>query len=452
MSFDLDSFGPEWRPAFEEVERSVGGRIMSAERQARWRPVFWIDVERPDGDVVPVCFRGGRLEQGDDNTIRNEYACFRVLEKNGILVPRIYGFCEEPIGFVMEKVSGRPDLATAESQAEADTVRDEFVEVLARIHALPIEDFVEEGLVALRSPRELALGDTAKGIARFREQKIRPDPIVEFLIDWCERHVPEDREEVTFVTGDSGQYIFEKGHLTAMLDMELGYLGDPLADLGGLFSRDLTEKMGSLDVAIDRYEAARGRPVDRRVVLYHAIRFALTTPVSTGLALMAPHVAVEFVQYLTWYLVYSRTPLELIAHREGYALEAPTLPDESTSPWAVAHDALQERFDAFETHDEFQDYEADGLRRLALYLRQAERYGADLLAKDFDDAEALLGHRPTSWQERDQLLSDLVAANQGDRDEEIVRYLHRRIVREEFVLAAAQRDLVGAKMQTIRLD
>ena len=299
MSFDLDSFGPEWRPAFEVVESSVGGRIVRAERQARWRPVFWIDVEMPTGEILPVCFRGGRIEQGDEHTIANEYACFRTLERNGILVPKIYGYCESPVGFVMEKVAGRPDLATALSQAEADAVRDEFIEELAKIHAVPVSEFEKEDLVALRTPRELALGDTATGIARFQERKIRPDPIVEFLIDWCERHVPEGRSEVTFVTGDSGQYIFEGGHLTAMLDMELGYLGDPLADLGGLFSRDLTEKMGDLDVAIDRYEAARGTPVDRRVVIYHAIRFALTTPVSTGLALMAPHVAVEYVQYLT---------------------------------------------------------------------------------------------------------------------------------------------------------
>ena len=66
MNFDLDSFGPEWRPAFECVERSVGGWIVRAERQARWRPVFWIDVETPDGEILPVCFRGGRIEQGDE--------------------------------------------------------------------------------------------------------------------------------------------------------------------------------------------------------------------------------------------------------------------------------------------------------------------------------------------------------------------------------------------------
>jgi hypothetical protein len=451
MSFDLDSFGSEWRAAFEVVESSVGGRIVSAERQARWRPVFWLKVERPDGEILPVCFRGGRIEQGEENTILNEYECFRALEKNGILVPKIYGYCEKPIGFVMERSPGRPDLSTAENPEELDAVRDEFIQILAQIHALPTTDFEAFGLKRLTNTRDLALGDSAKGIARFAERKTRPDPIVEFLIDWCERHVPVGRDECSFVTCDSGQFIFENGRVTAMLDMELGYLGDPLADLGGLFSRDLTEKMGDLNVAVDRYEVAVGHPVDRRTVLYHAIRFALTTPLGTGLSLANPHVAVEYVQFLTWYLVYSRSPLELIAYREGYELEDPAYPKETVSPYAVAHDSLQEKFGAFKTNDAFQAYEADSLRRLALYTRQGDRYGADLLERDFDDASKLLGKRPATWQERDADLSSLVLENEGERDEELVRYFVRRLKREEWLLAPAQRDLVGAKMQTLRL-
>jgi hypothetical protein len=452
MSFDLDSQGAQWRPAFEHVAACVGGRIVSAERQARWRPVFWLEVERPDGEILPVCFRGGRIEQGSENTIRHEYECFRALETNGIPVPKIYGYCDEPVGFVMETSPGRHDLSTATSGEEFDAVRDHFIEILAQIHALPIRDFEAFGLERATTARALGLGDCVAGIDRFRTRKTRPDPVIEFLIDWCERNVPSHRDECCFVTGDSGQFLFENGRVTAMLDMELGYLGDPLADLGGLFSRDLTEKMGDLNIAVDRYESATGRPVDRRVVLYHAIRFALTTPLGTGLALANPHVAVEYVQYLTWYLVYSRAPLELIAYREGIELEEPELPAEVLSPYAVAHDSLRAKFGTFETNDAFQAYEADSLRRLALYLQQGDRFGADLLEKDLDDVETLFGHRPKTWQERDRALSDLVQNDHGKREEEIVRYLVRRLKREEALLAPAQRDLVGAKMQTLRLD
>jgi hypothetical protein len=452
MSFDPDAFGPTWRPAFEAVERLVGGRIRAAERQARWRPVFWIEVERPDGERRSVCFRGARIEQGDEHTARHEYDCFRVLEAHGILVPHVYGYCDRPAGFVMDAAPGRPDLATATSPEEAEAVRDEFIEILAGIHALPLEGFEAFGLERKRTPRALALGDTADGIARYRKLRRRPDPVVDFLIDWCERNAPPGRSENVFLTGDSGQFIFEDGHVTAMLDMELGYLGDPLADLGGLFCRDLTERMGDLDVALDRYAAASGRDVDRRVVLYHAIRFALTTPVGTVLALEAPHVAVDYVQYLTWYLVYARCPLELIAYLEGIELDEPERPPARETPWRVPHDALVEKLGEFATKDEFQAYEADAMRRLAVYLAQADRFGPALLEEDLDDVALLLGRRPKDAQDRDAALAALVETNRGERDAELIPYLVRRLRRQEAILAPAQRDLVDAHMQRIRLD
>lgn len=452
MAFDADAFGPQWRPAFDAVESLVGGRIRSAERQARWRPVFWIELERPDGERRSICFRGARLEQGDDHTARHEYECMRVLERNGILVPHVYGYCDRPAGFVMDRVAGRPDLGTAESPEEMASVRDEFIEMLARIHALPIEEFRAIGLEPKRTPLELALGDTADGIARYRKLHKRPDPVVDFLIDWCERNAPAGRTENVFLTCDSGQFIFDKGRVTALLDMELAYLGDPLADLGGLFSRDLSEKMGDLEVAIDHYERVSGREVDRRVVLYHAIRFGLTTPISTTLALSDPQVEVDYVQYLTWYLVYARNPLELIAYREGIPLDEPDRAPELVSPWRTAHDLLQQKFHAFATGDAYQAYEADAMRRLARYLAEADRLGPALLEQDLDDFATLVGRRPKDWQERDAALSTLVERNRGERDAEIVPYLVRRIRRQEAILAPAQRDLVDVHMQRIGLD
>ena len=51
--------------------------------------------------ILPACFRGGRPEQGEENTIRHEYECFCALENDGVRVPRIYGYCENPVGFLM---------------------------------------------------------------------------------------------------------------------------------------------------------------------------------------------------------------------------------------------------------------------------------------------------------------------------------------------------------------
>ncbi|HRI72803.1 MAG TPA: hypothetical protein PK156_51555, partial [Polyangium sp.] len=40
------ALGPRWQRAVAEVERMVGGRVVRAVRQARWRPAWDFDVER----------------------------------------------------------------------------------------------------------------------------------------------------------------------------------------------------------------------------------------------------------------------------------------------------------------------------------------------------------------------------------------------------------------------
>ena len=35
---EREDLAPEWRRAFEWVEATTGGRLVRAERQARWRP------------------------------------------------------------------------------------------------------------------------------------------------------------------------------------------------------------------------------------------------------------------------------------------------------------------------------------------------------------------------------------------------------------------------------
>ena len=63
------SLPPEWRRAFSWLEAKLGGRIVRAERQARWRPAGFLDLER-GGETGPPYFRrgrgGGALRRGSD--------------------------------------------------------------------------------------------------------------------------------------------------------------------------------------------------------------------------------------------------------------------------------------------------------------------------------------------------------------------------------------------------
>ena len=68
-----------------------------------------IQILHPSSTILPPAPLGSSIPKAIPNwalrptpranTIRHEYECFRVLEKHGILVPKIYGYCEEPVGF-----------------------------------------------------------------------------------------------------------------------------------------------------------------------------------------------------------------------------------------------------------------------------------------------------------------------------------------------------------------
>ena len=62
-----------------------------------------------------------------------------LLEAHGLPVPHAYGLCDEPYALVMDRLSGLVDLAGATDDAERDRVLEEYLELLARIYAIPLD-------------------------------------------------------------------------------------------------------------------------------------------------------------------------------------------------------------------------------------------------------------------------------------------------------------------------
>jgi len=44
---------------------TIGGQIVRQERQKRWRPTFYLEIEKPDGSVKHVILRGFRAKKDD---------------------------------------------------------------------------------------------------------------------------------------------------------------------------------------------------------------------------------------------------------------------------------------------------------------------------------------------------------------------------------------------------
>ncbi len=441
---DLADVAPEWRRAFATVGKLVGGRVVRAERQPRWRPAWFLDVEC-DGASVPVYFRGdrGATDHGV-YPLEHELLVLERLEANGIPVPHVYGFCDEPRGIVMQRVPGRANLASASSDEERRAVLDAYVDILAQMHQIPLERFDGAGLPRPQDARALALGDLPRWEAVYRARARRPEPRIEFVLGWLRRNVPAGRTRVALVAGDSGQFLFERGRVTAILDLELAHFGDPLADLAGMRCRDLSEPLGDLSRAFRRYAEQSGEALDLRALDYHTIRFGIVTPLAVEPLCADPPPGFDLVQYLGWNWVYGRVPLERIASLIGVALEAPLLPEPETSPHAVAHDVLVEQLGR-----DGRSYELDVALRIAQYAREVDRRGARLEAEDLEEAAALVERRLADWREADAALQALVRAAGPERDADLVRFFWRRTLRREALLRPALRELAHASLQRI---
>ena len=324
-SLDRSSLTPDAARAVLWVDQNIG-RVVSLKEQARWRPCWYMEAQ-VHGATVPLYFRGDRGEADHGvYPLEHEMRVLRFLEQQELPVPRVYGFCPDPRGIVMERCSGRANVGTAESEVERRSVLDQYVEFLAKMHSIPVSSLSSLGLPVPDTPEALALGDLEHWERQYRSFKVRPEPLIEFVLRWIRSNAPPGRSGCSLVHGDAGQFLFEKGHMTAVLDLELAYLGDPAADFAGLLCRDLSEPLGDLRRALETYERCTGSAMDVRTIDYHTVRFGICTPMVTAHLAAQPYGALNWPQYLGWYLVYGRVPIEVIAKLEGVELDPPELP------------------------------------------------------------------------------------------------------------------------------
>src|SRR5438876_1893823 len=382
-------------PIVEWVENATGGRVVHSERQPRWRPAWYLDVER-DGEMLPLYFRGdrGSLDHGV-YSLEHEYRVLRVLEAHDIAVPHVYGFCPDPRGIVMERVRGRANLLTVNDDAERSAILDDYMMWLARIHRIGTGPFEAAGLSM--GDGEMIMADFDRWEATYRAKKVRPEPFIEFAIRWLRRDPPKREASPTLAVGDSGQFLFDDGRVSAIIDLELAFLGDPLHDLACMRLRDLAEPLGPLGPAFAHYEAAMGAPIDRAALDFHTVRFAVCTPMSISHVLAQPPGDIDLVRYLVWYVQFSRVALEVMADRAGVTLDSAPVASASPTRFAEGFSMLDAALADIAPDEPRQQFRLDVAQRLSDFLRRVNELGPELESVDLDEAADLLGTRPATW-------------------------------------------------------
>ncbi|MEO8698104.1 MAG: phosphotransferase family protein [Acidimicrobiales bacterium] len=422
----------------EWIERTIGGRVIRCERQPRWRPAWFVDVDR-DGDILPVYFRGdrGSLDHGV-YTLEHEFRILAVLEAHDIAVPHVYGFCPDPRGIVMARVPGRANLLTVDDPTERAEILNDYMTWLARIHRIGTGPFQAAGLTMAESA--MIMADFDRWESTYRAKKARPEPFLEFAIGWLRRNAPARHAEPTLAVGDSGQFLFADRRVSAVIDLELAFLGDPLHDLACMRLRDLAEPLGPLAPAFAHYEAEMGTPIDRAALDFHTVRFAVCTPMSVSHVLAQPPGDIDLVRYLVWYVQFSRVALEIMADLEGITLDAPIALQAEATRFVDGFAMLDAALADLSPDEPQQQFRLDVAQRLSAFLRRVNEVGPQIESDDLDEIAELLGTRPTSWRDGDAALESFVAKADDAYDAELIRYFHRRMSRWQQLVEIGMRN------------
>jgi aminoglycoside phosphotransferase (APT) family kinase protein len=427
----METYGPRLVAADDDakiiawLEALLGGTVVSWTRQPRWRPMWFLDVDI-DGAVRKIVVRGVRADTEQQFSLDHEMRFQRTLEEQGIPVPHVYGWCEDPPSYAMDAVSGQPDFKGV-APADRAVIVDEYLQTLAHIHSLPVQPFVDAGIVRGASPVDAAHVCMRQFLRTYRNHKVRPDPLMEFTLGWLERHpLPPSNRECPIV-GDSGQFHHENGHFTHVMDVELGHIGDPMLDLAAWRMRDTVIPYGDFNTLYARYEELTGTKVDMAAIQYHHLFFTLTNELSFHKPIAQPTPDTDFMTYAHWVSETNLHTIETLGEYLGIEFEDVEIPEIASTPVSAAHAHLSRSLQSIRVDDVYAAYQVRIAFRLARYLERFNQIGGEVLEMDRADIAAITKQpAPHSWDECEAQLEEFVLADNGAHDIELVKLFNRR--------------------------
>ena len=431
-SAGTDSISTERRLA-QWLEKNIGGNVTSMERQGRWRPAWFVDMEDSNGPKR-IYVRGERTSKSVMFSLDYEYRILKVLEDHDIPVPHVHGICPDPHAIIMDFVPGRADLSTAESEEERRAVMDQIVDIYARMQAIGPNEFAKAGVRMPKGSADIMLNLFEEYVKLFRDYKQRPDPALEYTIAWIRRNVPQDRNRVCLSWGDGTQFLFDKSRVTMVMDFELAYLGDPLHDIAGMPLRATSQPMGDLKPVYERYMEKTGTKIDPEVWNFHLIQWTMCTPLSMAESINTPLPIGSLVQYNEWYLHYTRYALELMAAWTSIELMPLEVPEFIPTRTQAMGEGLVGAIEAIPTEGEFATFGRDTAAGLAKYMHRMAQFDPIFKRQDIAEVEGLLGKKFDNWMDADAALEKFVMAAGPEQDSALIPLFYRRMQRQAWIL------------------
>jgi aminoglycoside phosphotransferase (APT) family kinase protein len=422
----------------------AGGPVVRAERHVARREAWVVDAERPDGSLLQGFLRLEREPKaGNMWSLEKESAIVTALGPTDVPVAKVYGWNAALTCALFDRVPGTGEIAAAAS-GDRRTVMEQFVDAIAAMHRLDLDELGLPALPGLHRPssaREAALAEVDAIVATWTGFLASyTDPLITYGLDWLRRFAPEQVSRISLVQGDTGpgNFVFDGDRLTAIVDFEWGHLGDPLEDLGNFCVREFWTPSGCLDTALlARYEKQSGIPVDLATVRYYRVQQNVR-------GMIPIHAATRFAgaqEPLAWYLAYQyigdRATCDAMAESMGITLAAPELPDDGEPgvlAQAVEHALAKEVLPAVD--GAFARSRLADAQRMAACVDRLRRFERTVAELELDALGDVLGRRPETVADGLSAVAAGITARHFD-DEPLLGYLAGRCRRLEWLYAPA---------------
>jgi aminoglycoside phosphotransferase (APT) family kinase protein len=438
------------------VGHVTGGVVTRVEPQARWRPCWWVDIER-DGEHIPLYLRGNRVGFGAANDVFREARAAEAMAVAGIPAPRVWGQSTELDVVLWDSLPGVDNANVPEPQRPA--ARRAFAEVLAQLHRADPDLFVHSDRKRPVGARAIATADHDFWVKVWQNTQDRPEPLITFVERWLTETMPSDFEQVSPLQGDAGQFMWDGARVTGLIDLEMVHLGDPHHDLAFMRMRDFSEPIGGVADTYRWWAEAGGFELDLQRVRWFGVMAAIETPQALSLATTMAIPPGDLAQYLTWYVQQQRCAIEMIAEHDEIELDPPDVPTEraafsgdavrlangwnATTSWL----AQQGRELAGEpSPDANGERQRRGVAALLEWQQRCAVFGPSLDAATRADVAAING-APGSGDAVVERLAAVTTAGLPRPD--VVRVLHRWIVRTEWLLEPVLGDAAGNVLSPI---
>jgi hypothetical protein len=444
----IDSSLAQRDPA-EEEERiaawltdEMGCTDIDIQRMRRWRPILQADVTRA-GKRERLFLKGERTWPTHPYPLAYERDMQQALSDNGIKVPEILGWVPDPATIVMEWVDGGRDAGLIQEAIESGSSMSgdrwqaslQYMDVLADLHSIPVEHFVKAGAEFPADNAELMLGN----FERFHAMSTRvgiTDPFVAFISGWLRRNCPQNRAGMAFLTGDCGQFLADGPKITCLMDFEIGHIGDPMRDLACFRGRHPIENMGDIIALFRQYAATAGTPLDWPGMAFHTVAFLAEAYYGPLIGLHDAGPGGDWAESHIQVAVIGRRSLEALAELKGIELDKIELPAAEQTPLEdLALNRLDAEIGRLPEHPQLQVWQRNIMATIPQLLRQIGHYRSWRDAAYLADIAALTGRDVAGVAQGDEALLEFLQSAGPDKDADIVRLLHRKLLRDCLIIA-----------------